>query len=224
MAIDEVHATIQRGPDQEIWWSRTDSEQRNLIEPGAEIVMLNFELVEGENQFVIEIEALDHFDNYTLSIVKDTIPPVLAMQERVNRTSTLGAERVLTGTCEPNAPIMIWTEAESVDFTCNSSGLFEIAIVIPDTPGSHIINALTSDSANNENSTSIEVFEQDWIDWAIEDARGSGPMLWWFSIAAIAVVLLVTVPTVAIRRRRAKMESILEHGPDIDDILTEVES
>ena len=224
MAIDEVQATLQRGPDQEIWWSRTDSEQRNLIEPGAQIVMLNFELFEGENQFVIEIEALDHFDNYTLSIVRDTIPPVLAMQERVNRTSTLETERVLTGSCEPNAPVMIWTEVESLDFTCNSSGLFEIAIGIPDTPGSHIINALTSDSANNENSASIEVFEQDWIDWAIEDARGSGPMLWWFSAAAIAVVLLVTVPTVAIRRRRAKMESILEHGPDIDDILTEVES
>ena len=224
MAIDEVEATLQRGPDQEIWWRRADSEQRILIAPGAQIVPLTFELQEGENQFIIEIEALDHFDNYTLSIVRDTIPPVLTMEEIVNRTSTLETQRVISGTCEPNAPVMIWSETESIEFNCNSQGVYEIVIGIPDRPGTHTIDSLTSDSANNENSATIEVMEQDWIDWAIDDARDSGPMLWWFSLSAIVLLLIIVIPTVAVRRRRAQSDRILEQGPDIDDILSEVES
>jgi len=224
MAIDEVEATLQRGPDQEIWWRRADSEQRILIAPGAQIVPLTFELQEGENQFIIEIEALDHFDNYTLSIVRDTIPPVLTMEEIVNRTSTLETQRVISGTCEPNAPVMIWSETESIEFNCNSQGVYEIVIGIPDRPGTHTIDSLTSDSANNENSATIEVMEQDWIDWAIDDARDSGPMLWWFSLSAIVLLLIIVIPTVAVRRRRAQNDRILEQGPDIDDILSEVES
>ena len=224
MAIDEVEAILQRGPDQEIWWRRSDSEDRNLITPGAQIVTLNFDLQEGDNQFIIEIEALDHFDNYTLSIVRDTMPPVLTMEEVVNRTSTLETRRVISGTCEPNAPVMIWSEAESIEFNCNAEGVYEVEIEIPETPGTHIIDALTSDSANNENSATIEVLEQNWIDWALDDARSSGPMLWWFSLASIVVILLVTVPTVVIRRRRARADRLLQQGPDIEEILSEVES
>lgn len=224
MAIDEVLATVQRGPDQTIRWSRSDSGEVNLIDPGAAIVILNFELVEGENQFLIEVEALDHFDNYVLSIVRDTISPPLTMAEKVNRTSTLETERVLTGTCESNAPVMIWTEVQSIDFICDSSGQFEVTVEIPDAPGTHVINALTSDSANNDNSTSTEILKQDWMDWAIEDARDSGPMLWWFSLAAIAAVLLVTVPTVVIRRRSSRAERMLEQDPNLDETMSEFES
>ncbi len=146
------------------------------------------------------------------------------MEEIVNRTSTLETQRVISGTCEPNAPVMIWSETESIEFNCNSQGVYEIVIGIPDRPGTHTIDSLTSDSANNENSATIEVMEQDWIDWAIDDARDSGPMLWWFSLSAIVLLLIIVIPTVAVRRRRAQNDRILEQGPDIDDILSEVES
>ena len=117
MAIDEVEAILQRGPDQEIWWSRDGSEQRNLIQPGAAVVTLTLELAEGENKFLIEIESLDHFDNYTLSIVRDTIPPSLTMEERSNRTSTLEIQRVVYGTCERGAFVMVWSDSDSVSYT-----------------------------------------------------------------------------------------------------------
>jgi len=224
MAIDVVEAILQRGPDQEIWWSRIGSEQKSLIEPGAAVVTLTLELVEGNNQFLIEIEALDHYDNYTLSIVRDTIPPILTMEEKANRTSPLEAQRVVTGSCERGASVMLWSETNSTDFICEESGLFEVMIGIPDTPGIHIINALSSDGANNENSASIEVLEQEWIDWALDDARASGPMLWWFSLAGLVLILLVVLPTVAMRNRRVRKNRLLKHGPDIEDIMSEVES
>ena len=182
------------------------------------------ELDEGENKFLIEIESLDHFDNYTLSIVRDTIPPSLTMEERSNRTSTLEVQRVVTGTCERDAFVMVWSNSDSVDFICDSSGLFEVVIGIPEAPGIHTISALTSDGANNENSASIEVLEQEWIDWALDDARDSGPMLWWFSLAGILLALLIVVPTMAFRNRRARADRALRHGPDIDEIMSEVES
>ena len=224
MAIDVVEAILQRGPDQEIWWSRTDSDQRSLIEPGAAIVTLSLELVEGDNQFLIEIEALDHYDNYTLSIVRDTIPPTLTLEEKANRTSSLETQRVVTGTCERGASVMVWSDTDSVDFICEDSGLFEIVIGIPEVPGDHIINALSSDGANNENTASIEVLEQEWIDWALDDARASGPMLWWFSLAGLILILLVVVPTLALRKRRARKDRLLKHGPDIDEIMSEFET
>ena len=62
------------------------------------------------------------------------------------------------------------------------------------------------------------------MDWAIEDARDSGPMLWWFSFAAIAAVLLVTVPTVVMRRRTSRAERMLEQEPNLDEIISEFES
>ena len=223
-AIDVVEAILQRGPDQEIWWSRVGSEQRSLIEPGAAVVTLTLELIEGNNQFLIEIEALDHYHNYPLSIVRDTIPPSLTLEEKANRTSSLEVQRVVSGTCERGASVMVWSDTDSVDFICEDSGLFEVEIGIPEIPGTHVINALSSDGANNENSASIEVLEQEWIDWALDDARASGPMLWWFSLAGIVLILLVIVPTVGIRNRRARKERLLKHGPDIDEIMSAVES
>ena len=79
------------------------------------------------------------------------------------------------------------------------------------------------DAANNQHTHSIEVVEQEWIDWAIEDARNSGPMLWWFSLAAIATLLAIAVPTTMLRKRRARREMIEKQGPDLDTIMSEIE-
>ena len=223
VAIDQVEATIQRGPDQEIWWSRSDVEGEHLIEPGASVVSLIFDLIEGENQFLIEIHALDHVDNYTLSIVRDTTPPVLSFFEVTNRTTPLATTRVVGGICEHGTTVMLWTEVESKEFVCDSSDQFEIHIAIPESPGTHIINGLAVDAANNQYTSSIEVMEQEWIDWAIEDARNSGPMLWWFSLAVIAALLAIAVPSTLLRRRRARKDEIENHGPDLEDIMSEIE-
>ena len=120
--------------------------------------------------------------------------------------------------------MMVWSDTDSVDFICEDSGLFEIVIGIPEVPGVHIINALSSDGANNENTASIEVLEQEWIDWALDDARASGPMLWWFSLAGLILILLVVVPTLALQKRRARKDRLLKHGPDIDEIMSEFET
>ena len=223
MAVDQVEAILQRGPDQEIWWSRHGSEDRYLIEPGASVVAITFDLVEGENQFLVEIHALDHVDEYTLSIVRDTTPPVLSFSEVANRTTPLAITRVVSGICERGATVMLWTEVESVELVCDQSEQFEVHIAIPESPGTHVIDGLTVDAANNQHTHSIEVVEQEWIDWAIEDARNSGPMLWWFSLSAIAILLAIAVPTTVLRRRRARREMIEKQGPDLDTIISEIE-
>jgi hypothetical protein len=71
---------------------------------------------------------------------------------------------------------------------------------------------------------SIEVLEQEWIDWAIEDARNSGPMLWWFSLAVIALLSVTVLPLTVLRRRRARRLRIEENGPDLDEIMSEIEA
>jgi len=223
-AIEEVEAVLQRGPDQEIWWSRTDAGGRHLIEPGASVVTVVFDLEEGDNQFLIEIHALDHIDNYTLSIVKDTIAPVLNFYEVANRTTPLETSRVVSGVCEPGSTVMLWTEADDAEFVCPSSEEFLVTIEIPPTPGNHSINGLSVDAANNQNSMSIEVLEQEWIDWAIDDARNSGPMLWWFSLAAIALLAATVLPATMLRRRRARKLRMEGHGPDLDEIMSEIEA
>ena len=223
-AIETVEAILQRGPDQEIWWSRAETGQRHLIERGASIVSVVFDLEEGDNQFLIEIHALDHVDNYSLSIVKDTIAPALNFYEVTNRTSTLETSRVVSGVCEQGSTVMLWTEADDEEFVCPSTGEFLVTIEIPPTPGNHTINGLSVDAANNQNSMSIEVLEQEWIDWAIEDARNSGPMLWWFSLAAIALLSVTVLPLTVLRRRRARRLMIEEHGPDLDEIMSEIEA
>ena len=223
-AIETVEAILQRGPDQEIWWSRAETGQRHLIERGASIVSVVFDLEEGDNQFLIEIHALDHVDNYSLSIVKDTIAPALNFYEVTNRTSTLETSRVVSGVCEQGSTVMLWTEADDEEFVCPSTGEFLVTIEIPPTPGNHTINGLSVDAANNQNSMSIEVLEQEWIDWAIEDARNSGPMLWWFSLAAIALLSVTALPLTVLRRRRARRLMIEEHGPDLDEIMSEIEA
>ena len=223
-AIETVEAILQRGPDQEIWWSRAETGQRHLIERGASIVSVVFDLEEGDNQFLIEIHALDHVDNYSLSIVKDTIAPALNFYEVTNRTSTLETSRVVSGVCEQGSTVMLWTEADDEELVCPSTGEFLVTIEIPPTPGNHTINGLSVDAANNQNSMSIEVLEQEWIDWAIEDARNSGPMLWWFSLAAIALLSVTVLPLTVLRRRRARRLMIEEHGPDLDEIMSEIEA
>ena len=119
--------------------------------------------------------------------------------------------------------LMLWSEIDSKELLCDSSGEFEIHIEIPVSPGEHVIEGLSVDAANNQRNYSIEVLKQEWLDWALEDARNSGPMLWWFSLAALLIIMGVSVTRAVIRRRRARIDRIERQGPDLDEIMSEIE-
>ena len=137
-------------------------------------------MVEGLNEYVIEIEALDKVDVYELYIIRDTIAPILSFEQNSSRNSTLDPVKLIEGECESNTYVMIWSVIETQEFFCNSSGTFNIQISVQDTIGSHSIQGISTDAVNNRNSYSIQVTNLDWIDWAIDDAQNQGPMLWYF--------------------------------------------
>ena len=224
VSSDSVQATIQRGPDQEIWWNLAGSSEMNLITPGMDVVTIDFELVEGDNQFQVSIESLHEVDSYSLSVVRDTTAPDLTLWEITNRTSNLEAERVVSGTCERGSNVMIWSDVDSHQFVCPVSEEFSILVEVLKSAGEHQIYALSTDSANNEVRISISVLNQVWSDWAIEDARAGGPMMWWFSLGFIGLLAAVLIPSVTLARRRSLSRGILKDGPDLDEIMAEIEA
>ena len=88
----------------------------------------------------------------------------------------------------------IQSQSSSRDFICPASGQFYINITIPTEPGKHLVQGSSTDPAKNTQTYSIEILKQDWSDWALEDARSSGPMLWWLvgaGISSISIFALV---------------------------------
>ena len=227
---DSVEAVGRRGPVQELWWWRVgDDSDKYLVPAGLEFVQLQFDLFEGTNDFVIEIHALDKIDSFSLSIIRDTTPPILSFYETINRTSPLETEKVLSGECESGVGVKIWSDIDSQTFLCDSSGEFELLLSVPEVPGMHLIQGVSSDQVNNQNSHSIEVLNQEWVDWAIDDAKNSGPMLWQFLGALGLGLLLIITPamvSVSLKRRRRKRDekSIEDSLDELSDILAKSKS
>ena len=138
---------------------------------------------------------------YYLSVVRDTVPPVISIEERVNRTTTLAQTRVVQGVCEGGTNLLVWSEIQSIALKCPSSGTFSVEIDILETPGEYDIHVISTDFANNEARAVTTVLMQDWPDWAIDDAKNMGPMLGWFSLAGL---LLGASMIVLIRRTLVK--------------------
>ncbi len=187
----EVVARIQIGPNQQIRWSEEGSDGFTLVIPSSVIEDVTFELQEGENKFVLEVDALNETDIYALTVVRDTIPPDISIEERKNRTSTLSKNRIIHGNCEMGANVIVWSDIDSNALICPHSGTFSVEIEILGTPGEHDIHVISSDNANNEASSMISVIMQDWPDWAIDDAKNMGPMLGWFSLAGLIIATLM---------------------------------
>ena len=181
VALDSIQVEIGRHDSQEIRWSRVGTEESYSISPGEVVVPITLELEEGMNEFVIEVDTLDGTDSYTISILKDSTPPILTFQEYQYRNAPLSIHRELSGSCEPGMPVKISSQVEVIEFTCPSVGNFTEVITIPSEGGSHTIEGSSMDEAMNERLFSIDVQKQDWRDWAIDDAAASGPMIWWFS-------------------------------------------
>jgi len=203
----EVMATVQLGPGQEITWSRHASEETNLLLPESDVETISFELEEGENRFSLLVGSLDQIDIYELSVVRDTIPPIINIEERTNRTSTLSRIRIIEGTCESGTNTLVWSDVDSVSVICPPNGAFSIQLAILNTPGKHTINVISTDNANNEASAEIEVLMQNWPEWAIDDARNMGPMLIWFSIAGLMVLTSTVLAVRRLYRVRIEMDT-----------------
>ena len=217
----EVMATVQLGPGQEITWSRHASEETNLLLPESDVETISFELEEGENRFSLLVGSLDQIDIYELSVVRDTIPPIINIEERTNRTSTLSRIRVIEGTCESGTNTLVWSDVDSVSVICPPNGAFSIQLAILNTPGKHTINVISTDHANNEASAEIEVLMQNWPEWAIDDARNMGPMLIWFSIAGLMVLTSTVLAVRRLSRVRIEMDTP-GYENEIETILEDI--
>ena len=217
----EVVATIQLGPGQEIKWSRDGLQEMNLLFPESDVERISFELVEGENRFTLLVGSLDETDTYELSVVRDTIAPIISIEEKTNRTSTLSKLRVVEGTCEGGTNTMVWSDVDSNSFVCPSNGTYSVELEIIDSPGEHDIYVISTDHANNEASAEIEVLMQQWPEWAIDDARNMGPMLIWFSLAGL---LICAVTLIAMRSLMGRKDEFAtpEYEAEIETILGEI--
>jgi hypothetical protein len=204
VSLDSIEVVILRHESQPIHWSRVGSEETHLVEPGRGTVTLVLDLIEGQNEFVIQVDALDETDTYTISLERDSTPPVLEFQEDRYRNAPLSTERIISGSCEPGLLVRIWSESDSAEIVCPTTGNFTSPIGVPQTPGLHAIEASSLDAARNEQTHSIEVLKQDWSEWAIDDARGAGPMLGWLSLGGLLVLAAIALPASALLRRNSR--------------------
>ena len=204
VSLDSIEIFLDRHHSQEIRWTSITTGKTGVVAPGDSIAMLNLDLVEGENEFLIEIDSLDSTDSYSISIERDSTQPVLEFYEEGYGSSTLSPNREISGECEPGLLVRISSEVQTRDLFCPEDGQFTIAIVIPEEPGPHVIEGLSTDAAKNSMEYQIVVQKQVWLDWAIDDARSSGTMIWVFSLGGTVILSLIVVLTLRISRRPAK--------------------
>ena len=203
VSLDSVEILLDRHPSQEVRWTSLTTGETGVIGPGEETSFLSLDLVEGTNDFVIQIDSLDSTDSYSVSIDRDSTPPVLEFNEETYRGSTLTTLREVSGHCEEGLLVRISSQVQSKDIICPEGGQFSVNITVPAIAGQHTIDGFSMDQAKNTNSYQIEVLKHDWIDWAIDDAQSSGTMLWVFSAGALSLLSMIVVLTLRISRRRA---------------------
>ena len=235
VGTESVQLVFSRGPNQ--WANVThvpegadasdlgDIEPTYSFEPGASFVEVELALDEGDNEFYLVIEALDHVQSYWLYVESDTISPRLNLTQVANRTTNLEPVRVISGVCETRASVTIWTEVSSTSFVCGDSGNFTVQLGVPANASWHVVSATTIDLGGNTNETSIEVLYQDWFDWAIDDAEAGGPILYWGLGILISALAMLGLTMRMVNRRSARRleseESIEEVSDWLDEMLEE---
>ena len=206
VSLDSVEIVLDRHQSQEVRWTSLTTGESGVISPGTDISFLSLDLVEGTNDFVIEIDSLDSTDSYSVSIERDSTPPELEFAEKTYGGSTLTTLREVFGHCEEGLLVTISSQVQSRDLICPEGGQFSLNITVPEAAGQHIIDGFSMDQAKNTQSFQIEVLKQDWIDWAIDDAQSSGTMLWVFSAGTVSLVSAIVVLTLRLSRRRSRAE------------------
>jgi hypothetical protein len=235
VGTESVQLVFSRGPNQ--WANVThvpegadasdlgDIEPTYSFEPGASFVEVELALDEGDNEFYLVIEALDHVQSYWLYVESDTISPRLNLTQAANRTTNLEPVRVISGVCETRASVTVWTEVSSTSFVCGDSGNFTVQLGVPANASWHVVSASTIDLGGNTNETSIEVLYQDWFDWAIDDAEAGGPILYWGLGILIGALAMLGLTMRMVNRRSARRleseESIEEVSDWLDEMLEE---
>ncbi|DAC63215.1 MAG TPA: hypothetical protein HA357_02585, partial [Candidatus Thalassarchaeaceae archaeon] len=66
---------------------------------------------------------------------------------------------------------------------------------------------------------SVEVINQDWIDWAIDDAQNQGPMLWYFLASITGFIMLLSMTVLLRKSFRERKEKISASTQSIEDSL-----
>ena len=204
VSLDSVEILLDRHHSQEVRWTSLTTGETGVIGPGEGTSLLSLDLVEGTNDFVIEIDSLDSTDSYSVSIDRDSTPPALEFKEEAYQGSTLTTLRELSGNCEEGLLVRISSQVQSRDIICPEGGQFSINISVPGVAGQHTIEGFSMDQAKNSNSYQIEVLKQDWIEWAVDDAQSSGTMLWVFSAGTFSLLSAIVALTLRISSRRAK--------------------
>jgi hypothetical protein len=204
VSLDSVEIVLDRHHSQEVRWTSLTTGATGVVGPGDGVSALSLELVEGQNEFVIEIDSLDSTDSYSISIERDSTPPALQFAEESYHGSTLTTLREVSGVCEPGLLVRISSQVQSRDIICPEGGQFHLNITVPEVQGQHVIEGFSMDTAKNTKSHQIEVLKQDWVDWAIDDAQSSGTMLWVFSIGAISLLSVIVVLTLRFSRGRIR--------------------
>ena len=205
VSLDSIEVVLDRHESQEIRWFSQTTGDSGSIQPGEGTMILSLDLVEGTNEFTIEVDSLDSVDTYSISLERDSISPVLELSENYYRESPLSTYRQLSGVCEPGLLVSVSSIVQSRDIICPDSGSFELNLSIPVDPGLHKIEAYSMDEARNYNYTEIGVLKQDWSEWAIDDAIDSGPMLLWFSLGLLAIASTMVAITSKISRRKSRL-------------------
>ena len=72
---------LDRHHSQEVRWTSLTTGETGVIGPGEGTSLLSLDLVEGTNDFVIEIDSLDSTDSYSVSIDPDSTPPARDFKE-----------------------------------------------------------------------------------------------------------------------------------------------
>ena len=206
VSLDSIEIVINRHETQEIRWSRSGSDDFHIIEPGNSSVTLVLDLIEGQNDFTIEVDSLNSTDSYAISLERDSIPPVLDFHEDGYREAPLNSYRQFSGACEPGLLVNLQSPSSSRDFICPSSGQFTVNLSVPTHPGMHLVQGSSTDATKNTQTHSIEVLKQDWSDWALEDATSSGPMLWWSLAGGMATLAALGVAAARVLRPGPEVE------------------
>ena len=204
VSLDSFEIALSRHWSQEIRWRSITTGASGFIEPGEGTVLLPLELEEGINEFVIEVDSLDSTDSYTITLERDSTPPILEFSEFEYRESPLTTSREISGICEPGLLVRISSPIQSRDVLCPDSGSFEVNISVPSDAGSYTISGTSIDEAKNSKIHEITVQKKDWVDWAIEDASENGPMLWWLSVVGLSVISVIVGTTLKFSRWRNK--------------------
>ena len=201
VSSDTLQVILQREGSQEIRWSRFGSDDINIIPPGDNLIILELYLVEGLNEFTVEIRSLDEIDEYSISLIKDSTSPIFSFSEVNHRNSPLNTLKQIEGVCEEGLIVKISNILEELQFICPTSGIFSLNISVPSNSGFYKIIGKTSDEANNEANYSIDVSKQDWEEWVKEDIQNKGPMLNWV-IAISSFVFIITAINVFTSKRK----------------------